>query len=178
MPETARNLLKHLMKEASIEDWCNYIEMDNKNFWTLQNNWMYNVEQKYSQEAALQFDGLCYGRAIEVAAYRLKKMFTFGNDDLDTLAKIYQLTPAGSYIDIEFIRESENVLLRRVRDCPMQAVRLGKGMEPIECKPALTIAAANIAKVVNPEIKITKVLCPPDPHPDDLWCDVVYELKR
>ena len=88
MPETARNLLKHLMKGASIEDWCNYIEMDNKNFWTLQNNWMYNVEQKYSQEAALQLDGLCYGRAIEVAAYRLKRLFTFGNDDLDIIAKL------------------------------------------------------------------------------------------
>ena len=87
MSKTARNLLKELMKEASIEDWCNYIEMDNKNFWTLQNNWMYNVEQKYSQEAALQFDGLCYGRAIEVAAYRLKRLFTFGNDDLDTLLR-------------------------------------------------------------------------------------------
>ena len=178
MSEAARNLLKERMKEASIEDWCDYIEMNNKNFWTLQNNWMYNVEQRYGQEAALQFDGLCYGRAIEVAAYRLRKMFAFGNDDLDTLAKIYQLTPAGSYISIEFIRESEKVLIRRVRECPIQADRLRKGMEPIQCKPALTIAATNIAKVVNPDIKINRVLCPPDPHPEDLWCDVVYELMQ
>ena len=175
MPETARELLMKMMKDASTEKWCQYIEMANKNFWTLQNNWMFRVETMYGQEAALELDGLCYGRAIEVAAYRMKRFFEFGDDDLDTLAKVYQMTPAGSYCDIEFIRESKDKLIRRVRECPMQLVRLEQGLDPIECKSALEIAAANIAKVVNPAIKVTEVLCPPDPMPEGLWCDVVYE---
>jgi len=175
MIESASGVLKSLMKDASADKWCRYVEMANKNFWTLQNNWMFRVETMYGQEAALELDGLCYGRAIEVAAYRMKRFFDFGDDDLDTLAKIYQLTPAGSYCDIEFIREGSDTLIRRVRECPMQITRLEKGMDPIECKSALEIAAANIAKVVNPAIKVTKVLCPPDPMPEGLWCDVVYE---
>lgn len=178
MPETASELLRSLMNDASTEKWCEYMEIANKNFWTLQNNWMYRVETMYGQQAALELDGLCYGRAIEVSAYRLKKFFDFGDDDLDTLAKIYQLTPAGSYCDMEFIRASEDRLIRRVTVCPMQLARLEKGLSPIECKSALEIAAANIANVVNPAIEVTKVLCPPDPMPEGLWCDVVYERHR
>jgi hypothetical protein len=177
MGRKASGTLKLMMKDAGADDWARYVEMGNKNFWTLQNHWMMNVEEKYGQPAAVQFDGLCYGRAIEVAAYRLLKFFEFGDDDLDTLAKVYQLSPAGSYIDIDFQRVDKNTLLRRVTNCPIQNARLGKGQEAIACKDPLTVAAGNIARVVNPNIEITSVLCPPDPVPDGLWCDVVYSLK-
>ena len=177
MSETAGALLKSMMKDVSTEKWCEYVEMANKNFWTLQNNWMYRVETTFGQEAALELDGLCYGRAIEVAAFRMNRFFDFGDDDLDTLAKVYQLTPAGSYCDMEFIRVSPEKLIRRVSVCPMQLVRLEKGMEPIQCKSALAEAAAKIANVINPEIKVADVLCPPDPMPEGLWCDVTYEKR-
>lgn len=177
MASKASETLKLMMKDAGPDDWARYIEMCNKNFWTLQNHWMMNVEKKYGQSAAVQFDGLCYGRAIAVAAYRLLQVFDFSDDDLDTLAKVYQLSPAGSYIDIDFQRIDDNTLLRRVTDCPIQNARLAKGQEPIACKEPVTIAAGNIARVVNPDIKITSVLCPPDEVPAGLWCDVVYSLK-
>lgn len=175
MATTARKILKNLMETASVDDWCNYIELMDKNFWTLQNNWMFQIEKNYDQQTALKFDGLCYGRAIEVAAYRLKNFFNLGDDELDVLAKVYQLTPAGSYIDIEFERINNNKLLRRVRSCPIQIARLRDGLNPIECKPALQVAATNIARVINPDIKINKILCPPDKMPDNVACLVIYE---
>ena len=125
---SALQLLADLMKDAPLEKWIEYAEIANKNFWTLQNNWMANIEKKYGQEAALEFDCLCYGRAIEVAAYRLKRFFGFtGEDDLSVLAQVYQLTPAGSYVDIEFPVISSNRLIRRVRRCPMQLTRRKEG---------------------------------------------------
>jgi hypothetical protein len=176
MESSALRLLADLMKDMPQEKWIEFAEMANKNFWTLQNNWMANTEKKYGQNAALEFDCLCYGRAIEVAAYRLKKFFDFtGEDDMSILAKIYQLTPAGSYVDIEFPEITNKRLVRRVKRCPMQLRRLEQGQAEILCKPALIEACTRIAKVVNPEIKITYVLCPPDPHPEDLWCEVVFE---
>ncbi len=177
MGSKASEFLKMMMKDATADDWVRYVEMGNKNFWTLQNHWMMNVEKKFGQAVAVQLDGLCYGRAIEVAAYRLLKFFKFEGDDLDTLAKVYQLSPAGSYIDIDFQRIDKNILLRRVTSCPIQNARLSKGQEPIACKDALAKAAANIAKTINPNIIITRVLCPPDKVPEGLWCEVIYALK-
>ena len=178
MSVTSNQLLKTMMKDASIEKWCDFVEMTNKNFWTLQNNWMYQVESKYGQEAAVEFDGLCYGRAIEVAAFRMNKFFDFEDDDLERLAKVYHLTPGGSYCDMEFIRTSPEKLIRRVSVCPIQLTRINQGMGLIACKAALTEAAEKISRVINPAIKITNVLCPPDPMPEGLWCDVEFELRR
>jgi hypothetical protein len=164
------------MKGAPLEKWIEYAEMANKNFWTLQNNWMMNVEKKYGQEAALEFDSLCYGRAIEVAAYRIKRFFSLaGEDDMAVLAKVYQLTPAGSYVDIEFPEITSTRLVRRVRRCPMQLTRRKEGLPEILCKPPLIEACQRIARVISPEIRVTDVICPPDPHPEDLWCEVVFE---
>ena len=177
MSETSVKLLKSMMKDASLDKWCDFVEMTNKNFWTLQNNWMYRVESKFDQEAAVELDGLCYGRAIEVAAYRMNQFFDFEDDDLERLAKVYQLTPGGSYCDMEFIRTSPEKLIRRVSVCPIQLTRLKQDMGPIACKHALTEAAKKIAGVINPDIKIANVLCPPDPMPDGLWCDVEFELS-
>ncbi len=177
MSETSSKLLKEMMKDASIEKWCEYVEMGHKNFWTLQNNWMYRVESKFGQEAAVALDGLCYGRAIEVAAYRMNQFFDFEDDDLERLAKVYTLTPGGSYCDMEFTRLSPERLLRRVPVCPIQLTRLKQDMGIIECKHALTEAVKKIAHVINPDIKIAKVLCPPDKMPEGIWCDVEFELK-
>jgi hypothetical protein len=46
----------------------------------------------------------------------------------------------------------------------------------IACKHALTEAVKKIANVINPDIKIAKVLCPPDKMPEGTWCDVEFEL--
>jgi len=172
----ALRLLANLMRDAPQEKWIEFAEIANKNFWTLQNNWIANVERRYGPEAAVEFDCLCYGRAIEVAAYRFKRFFTFaGEDDMSVLAKVYQLTPAGSYVDIEFPVVTSTRLVRRVRQCPMQLRRREDGLPEIKCKPALIEACNRIARVINPQIKISYVLCPPDPHPEDLWCEVVFE---
>ena len=175
MESSALRLLADLMKGVPQQKWIEFAEMANKNFWTLQNNWMMNVEKKYGQEAALEFDSLCYGRAIEVAAYRIKRFFGFaGEDDMSVLAKVYQLTPAGSYVDIEFPEITPNRLVRRVRKCPMQLNRRREGLSEILCKAPLIEACKRIAGVINPEIKVTDVICPPDPHPEDLWCEVTF----
>ena len=49
MGSKASEILKLMMKDASADDWARYVEMGNKNFWTLQNHWMMSVEKKYGQ---------------------------------------------------------------------------------------------------------------------------------
>ena len=44
-----------LMK-MSKEEIIDYMEVCNKNFWSLQNNWMANVTMKYGSEVAAEFD--------------------------------------------------------------------------------------------------------------------------
>jgi len=169
------NRRKELMKLPK-ERLVDFIEMASRNFWTLQNNWMINVESRFGREVAVELDALCYGRAAEVQVYRLKNFLNLG-DDMPSLARAILLSISSFYVDIEFPEISERKVVRRVAVCPMQLERRRKGLPELPCKPALVSAYTKVAAAVNPKIKITHVLCPPDPHPEDLWCDVVFELK-
>ena len=173
MTLSRRDELMKLSKERLVD----FIEMASSNFWTLQNNWMINVEGKFGRDVAVELDGMCYGRAAEVQIFRIKKFLNLG-DDMPSLARAILLSLFSFYVDIEFPEITQTKVVRRVRVCPMQLERRRKGLPELPCKPALVSAYTKVAAAVNPKIKITHVLCPPDPHPEDLWCDVVFELKK
>jgi hypothetical protein len=58
----------------------------------------------------------------------------------------------------------------------MQLRRKEEGLPELPCRPALASTAAIVAKVINPAIKVISVMAPPDPHPEDLWCETIYGL--
>lgn len=170
-------LLAELMKDASLERWVEYAKITNENFFDLDKKWMDNIEERYGDEVALEFDRLCYVPTMGLIASKLKEFFGFaGEDDLSILAKVYQLSPfALAGVNYEFELTS-NRLTRRVRKCPMQLSRRERGKAEEPCKPSLIEATATIAKAINPRIKVTHIICPPDPHPEDFWCEVTFEI--
>ena len=163
------------LSELSRERLIDFIEMSNRNFWSLQNNYIVNIEKRYGQDVAIEFDDLAYGRAAEVSVYRLKKFFGLG-DDMETLKLAYQLLPWGSYVPAEFPVCTEKKLVRRVPVCTMQMERIKRGAGELPCKPALLPVAMKIAEAVNPKIKVTHLTAPPDPHPDNMFCELVFEM--
>jgi len=78
-PDRRQELMK-MTKEEMIE----YIEVCNKNFWSLQNNWMANVTMKYGSEVAAEMDEKLWTKWSAVEAHRLKKLWNLG----DTLADV------------------------------------------------------------------------------------------
>jgi len=61
------------LAKMSKEEIIDYIEVCNKNFWSLQNNWMANVTMKYGSEVAAEFDEMLWAKWSGVEAHRLKK---------------------------------------------------------------------------------------------------------
>jgi len=167
---------KEEFKKLSKDDLIGFIEMSSKNFWTLQNNWMMNVEQRFGKDTAIELDGICYGRAVEVQAYRLKKFFHL-QDGLEDLLKVLKFSLHGLYAEGVDYELSDSALIRKVKRCPMQMRRMRDGLPEIPCKQALLAAHSRIAQAVNPLIQIHSVMAPPDPHPDDLYCEIKYILS-
>ena len=87
MTLSRRDELMKLSKERLVD----FIEMASSNFWTLQNNWMINVEGKFGRDVAVELDGMCYGRAAEVQIFRIKKFLNLG-DDMPSLARAILLS--------------------------------------------------------------------------------------
>jgi hypothetical protein len=168
--------LKNEFKKFSKDQLIDFIQMASKNFWTLQNNWIFYVEKRFGHEAAVEMDEICYGRAMEVQAYRLKRFFNL-KDDLASLIQVLKFSLFGLYADGLEYEVYGNRAIRRVRRCPMQLRRLKDGLPELHCKKALTFTASKIAQIINPDIKVISVMAPPDFHPKDLWCEIIYELS-
>ena len=169
--------LKDEFKKFSNDRLIDFIQMASRNFWTLQNNWMFHVEKRFGHEIAVELDTICYGRAMEVQTHRLKKFFNL-KDDLESLVQVLKFSLFGLYAEGLEYEVSDHRAIRRVRRCPMQLRRLEDGLPELYCKQALTSTASKIARVINPAIKVVSVMAPPDSHPKDRWCETVYELKQ
>jgi hypothetical protein len=57
-----------------------------------------------------------------------------------------------------------------MRDCRVQAARKRKGLPDFPCKSVGLVEHAEFARAVDPRIRTRCVTCPPDPHPDHVWC--------
>lgn len=161
----------------SKEKLVDYIEMVHKNFWTLQGYYVLELEKRYGEDVAMEFDDVAFGRAAQVQVYRLKKFFNLG-DDMSALMKIFDFSEFCSNIEYEFHEVTEKRLVWRVTKCPMQMDRLKAGMPEIACKLSAIPINEKIAKAINPKMRSTCIMCPPDPHPKDRWCEFAFEIER
>ena len=172
MNESQRQQFMKLSKDKLIE----YIDIANKNWWTLQNNWVVNVEEKCGPDIAMELDGICFGRESEVQVYRLKKFFNL-DDSISALMKIFDFSQFNSSVEYEFREVTDRHTIFRVTKCPMQLERLKKGLPEVVCKPGAIAVNNRIAKALNPNIKTTCIFCPPDPHSEDAWCEFEFMIE-
>ena len=164
------------MMQMPKERLIDYIELVDKNFWTLQNNWIINMEARYGDEVALEFDDLAFGRCCEIQVYRLKKFFGLG-DDIPALMKIFDFSQFCSTLDTEFHDITDKQVMWRVTRCPIQLARIERGESEIPCKVSAIPINEKIAKAINPKMKCTCIICPPDPHPADRWCEFKFTIE-
>ena len=175
MPVTVPDRRQELMA-MSREQMADYIDVLSQNFWTVQNNWMALVTERYGNEAAAELDERIWNKWSAVEAYRFKKLFGLGNGLPDVAKVITMSLAAEKGPSSEYQELNDQRLAFRVTDCPMQKARLARGWPELNCKPAFTAMWRAIAQVINPDIKVVEVYAPHDPHPDDNWCGAVLEL--
>lgn len=171
--QVLREQLNKLPKEKILD----YLETVYKNFWTLQNNWMVQTEKKYGHEVATDFDTLCFGRQLEVAAYRLKSFLKLGND-IPALIKVFEwglIEEPGTERDL--IQVDNKKMIYRVTKCAMQLARKERGAPELPCKPAHMGCIDKMAKAVNPKFEVLRSMAPPDKHPEDVWCEAEIGLR-
>ena len=167
-----RDRIGELPKERILD----FVEMLIANHWTLQNNWMVNIEKRYGHDVATEFDGLCYGRTMEVAVYRLKKLFNLG-DDISALLRCIEFALVEPGTEGDFFQVGDRKIRSVVTKCEMQMSRRQSGLPELPCKPAMLTCIERFAKAVNPKLKLVNCFAPPDEHPDDLWCGFEIEFE-
>lgn len=138
---------------------------------TLDGLWFLGVERTNGIEAAIKLDEEVWRQFGKSEAKILKKFLGISEvSSLEDICRIYLLTPIFGNLGTKAkIRDGKCVL--SITDCHPQKARIKKNLGEFPCKSVGVAYFEGLLSELNPCIKFTCVVCPPDEHPEDLWCE-------
>ena len=133
--------------------------------------WFRAVEEKFGMETALELDKRAWEKFTVIEAKRIMKRL-----DLSPEGGIPALIQAlkfrlYAFINVQEVLEAnENRCVFRMNRCRVQESRKRQGLPDFPCKSVGIVEYSGFAKIIDPRIQTRCLVCPPDPHPPNVWC--------
>lgn len=175
MPPSASQM--EILSTLSRDQLLELIDVQQKNWWNLQNHWMAYMDREYGMDAAVKGDSHCCAANARVQMFRLRRLLGLG-DDVDSLMKAMILSTIWANGEYEIWKIDATRFRIRVTTCHQQVKRLEEGLGELACKPAGLAVAEAGARAINPACGVRCLVCPPDDHPRDRWCEWEFEVPR
>lgn len=149
-----------------------------RNMWTVDGLYYLFIEEKFGTKEATEIDRKVWEVMGKMEARKIKELLDIKGNDIPTVMKA--LSYSGWSMDLEDkeidIKKDKGIV--RNISCRVQNTRLKKGLSEFGCKPVRWGFLKAFAKEFNPKIHVECVVCPPDEHKDDLWCEWIFSIKE
>jgi len=166
-----------LIKEIPDEKLADFVLMHLRNMWTVDGLYYIYIEEKYGTDSATEIDRKVWELMGKIEARRIKELFEIKGSDIPSMMKALSYSAwALDLEDKEIIVEDKKVIIRNIK-CRVQNTRIKKGLGEFGCKPVRFGFLKAFAKEFNPEIVVNCIVCPPDKHPENLWCEWEFILR-
>ena len=153
------------------------VELCSRSCYTVDGLWFTAIEQKYGLDVALELDIEVWRRLGLIQAKRVLKTFAIKEDNpIQTVMSVLQVDPIMLVYKPEIVALTDNKVVFRCADCPPQKARVRDGRGEFPCKPVGIAIFTSYAEVINPEIKLSCLVCPPDAHPSEYFCEWQFEI--
>jgi len=139
--------------------------------------WFLGVEDAFGTEAAVKLNEDIWSRMGGLAAKEIKDRFTLEEEGVARVLEALSYFPWTVIVGYE-MEESEDRARIRVPYCPPQAARLRTGRGEFSCKSMHLGEFSNFAKEIDERVEVRCLMAPPDPHPEDLFCEWELRLKK
>jgi len=166
-----------IIADIPSEKIADFLFMHIRDMWTVDGLYFLGIEEEYGTEVATEIDRKVWEVMGKIEARRLKELFEITGTDIPALMQAFCL--AGWSLDLEekeIIVEKDRAIIRNI-GCRVQNARRKKGLSEFGCKPVRFGFLKSFAKEFNEDIIVTCTMCPPDTHPDDLWCEWEFTLS-
>jgi hypothetical protein len=172
--EKERNLIEHIPKEKLSD----FVFMHLRNMWAVDGLYYLGIEERWGTKQATEVDQFVWEVMGKIEARTIKKLFDINGTTISALMEALQYSGWSMDLEDKEIEITPNkAVLRNIR-CRVQNTRLKKGLTEFGCKPVRHGFLKAFAKEINPDITVTCNICPPDKHPEDLWCEWVFALDE
>ena len=171
--EGDKRLVMTLPKEKIPE----FIFMHLRSLWTVDGLYFLGIEEKWGTEAATEIDKNVWTVMGKIEARRLKKFLKREDGDIFSMMEALRLSSWALDIEEKEYEIGNNWVILRNTDCRVQNARIEKGLDEFPCKQVRWEFLKAFAQEFNPEIKVECIVCPPDKHPHNLWCEWKFVKK-
>ncbi|MBN1272698.1 MAG: hypothetical protein JXB26_10565 [Candidatus Aminicenantes bacterium] len=165
------------IEDLSKEDLIGLLTDSSKNWLAHDGLWFQEVEKKYGMDTAIDLDRSAWKRFTVIEAKRIMKRFGIEPDGgIPALIQALQFRLYAHINKQEIVEESDRHCIFRMNTCRVQDARKRKGLPDFPCKSVGIIEYGYFAQTIDPRIKTTCLICPPDPHPEDVICSWRFDL--
>ncbi|MFX1238554.1 MAG: DUF6125 family protein [Promethearchaeota archaeon] len=163
---------EELLQELSKEQLINLVKIYGHLLMTIDGWWFLGVEKVLGRDKAIKLDENSWRQYAKTEGVLMKKFFNVENKSKLSLKEsidIFLLSPIwGNHGgEAEFEQNKCNI---SIRDCKSQKERIKHGLGEFPCKGVGIAYAESMKQILNPNLNVKCNVCPPDDHPDDLWC--------
>ncbi len=166
-PEKAKEFLSNLERE----DLLLIIEALAKTWLTGDGLWFQTIENEFGMETAKKINDSSWSVFAPIEATRLKSFLNLAHEPgligLDAALKLRIYSCFNSHLSE---LDDDGALIFRMLACRVQSVRRQKGLEDYPCQSAGEAEYSGFASVIDPRIKTTCLMCPPQIVPDQGFC--------
>ena len=160
-----------LPKETLVD----IIKMYSKNVLTVDGLWFRGCEDRFGIEKAIEIDTEVWRIYGATEARRIKETMKIKGKGVHALATALNLQIWVPCMQYAFSNTSDNNLIFTITDCRPQKARIRHGIGEFNCKPVGIALFEAFAREIDPDINCECLVCPPDEHPDDVWCSWRFE---
>jgi len=157
--------LEKLPQKTLIE----LIKMYSKNWLTVDGLWFSGVEEKFGLDEALALDVRMWRIGSRIEANRIKEILGLGDGGLkDVLRAINFMSWAASFG--YHVEQQKDRAVWTCTHCPPQVSRVNSGKGEFACRSTFEYCFRNLCDLIDKRVRMNCLICPPDPHPRDIWC--------
>jgi hypothetical protein len=162
---------RKMLMQMSNEKVFDFFFLQVRNLWRVDGLYFLGIEQKFGTEAATEIDAGVWETMAKIEAKCLQRMFNVGeNPDVETIIDLLRKSSWALDQPFKTVEVTSKRAVLSVDKCRTQETRLDKGLGEFPCKKVRFGYLRNFAKMLNPEVEVDCLVCPPDKHPKEQWC--------
>jgi len=141
--------------------------------------WFRAVEDKFGMKIAIELDREAWRKFTVSEAKRIMKFLQLKpGGGIPALIQALEFRLYARINRQEVIEVSPTRCVFRMLNCRVQEARQRQGLPSFPCKSVGIVEYEEFAKTIDPRLQTRCLVCPPDPHPPDIWCAWEFYLPE
>jgi hypothetical protein len=165
---------RELIYSIPNEKLPDFIFLHLRNLWAVDGLYYLGIEEEWGTNDATKIDQQVWAIMGKIEARRLKEFLNITTNDISALVQALQYSGWALDLEDKEIEQTTDKAIFRNKSCRIQKTRLKNNLNEFGCKPVRFGYLTAFAKEINPDIQVTCSVCPPDNHPNELWCEWIF----